>query len=73
MAWLGSGVAVAVAWPAAIAPIQPLAWELPYATDAALKNKPKKFNESLDKWEKVNNGGNCRPGKTKCMAPPPTP
>ena len=31
--WLGSGVAVAVAvaglWPAAIAPIRPLAWEPP--------------------------------------------
>ena len=32
-------------WPAAIAPIQPLAWEPPYATGAALKNKtPKKEN-----------------------------
>ena len=26
---------------AAIAPIRPLAWELPYATDAALKRKQK--------------------------------
>ena len=28
--------------PVAIAPIQPLAWEPPYATGTALKNKPKK-------------------------------
>ena len=27
---------------AAVAPIQPLAWELPYAADAALKRKIKK-------------------------------
>ena len=32
---LGSGVAVA--WPVAIAPIRPLAWEPPHATGAALK------------------------------------
>ena len=25
--------------PAAVPPIQPLGWELPYATDVALKNK----------------------------------
>ena len=39
---LRSEVAVAVAWPAATAPIQLLAWELPYAADAAptkTKNK----------------------------------
>ena len=30
--------------PAAIAPIQPLAWELPYAAGAALKRKEKKRN-----------------------------
>ena len=34
---LGSGVAVAVAQASAAAPIQPLAWELPYAAGAALK------------------------------------
>ena len=28
--------------PAAVAPIQPLAWELPYATAEALKSKKKK-------------------------------
>ena len=39
---LGSGVAVAVARPAAIAPTQPLALELPHATGAALKKKKKK-------------------------------
>ena len=29
-------------WPAAIAPIRPLAWELQYATGAALKDKQNK-------------------------------
>ena len=29
-------------WPAAAAPIQPLAWELPYSKDAALKKKRNK-------------------------------
>ena len=29
-------------WPAAVAPIQPLAWELPYAAGVALKTKKKK-------------------------------
>ena len=33
----GSSVAVVVVQTAAAAPIQPLAWELPYATGAALK------------------------------------
>ena len=28
-------------WPAAVAPIQPLAWEIPYATGMALKSKNK--------------------------------
>ena len=37
--WLGSGVAMAVAQASAPAPIQPLAWELPYATGVALKRK----------------------------------
>ena len=27
---------------AAVAPVQPLAWELPYATDSALKSKKQK-------------------------------
>ena len=29
-------------WPAAVAPIQPLAWETPYALGVALKSKKKK-------------------------------
>ena len=37
--WLGSGVAVAAA------PIQPLAWELSYAADEAVKRKNK--NEKI--------------------------
>ena len=40
---LGSGVAVAVA--SVAAPIQPLAWELPYVAGAATKRK-KKFEKS---------------------------
>ena len=57
--WIkGSGVALncgvdhrcslnlALLWPAAAAPNQPLAWELPYATGAALK---KKANEKKQK------------------------
>ena len=39
---LRSGIAVAVARPAAAAPFQPLAWELPYAMGVALKSKRKK-------------------------------
>ena len=39
---LRSGIAVAVAWSAAVAPIQPLAWELSYAMGVALKRKKKK-------------------------------
>ena len=35
--WFESGVAVAVVVAAATAPIRPLAWEPPYAADAALK------------------------------------
>ena len=41
--WLGSHIAMAVAWAAAVAPIQPPAWELPNATGVALnKEKEKK-------------------------------
>ena len=41
--WLRSGVAVAVAYRlAAMAPIQSLAWELPYAAGVALKKKKKR-------------------------------
>ena len=39
----GSDLALLWLWcrPAAAAPIRPLAWELPYAAAAALKNKNK--------------------------------
>ena len=40
MAWI-LGVAVAVARPAVVALILPLAWELPYALGATLKSKNK--------------------------------
>ena len=33
--------------PATVAPIQPLAWELPYATGVALKTKKKERKESI--------------------------
>ena len=35
--------------PAAAAPIQPLAWELPHAEGAALKSKSKKQNQKTPK------------------------
>ena len=37
-------------WQAAIAPVGPLAWELPYATAAGLKSKKKKKKLSLKTW-----------------------
>ena len=40
-------VAVAVGRPVAAAPIQHLAWELPYATGVALKRKKKKNNYQI--------------------------
>ena len=50
--WLGSGIAVIWYRLAAAAPILPLAWELPYATDAALhpcqkKSKKKKKKKGI--------------------------
>ena len=42
---LKSGVAVAVAQATAAVAIQPLAWELPYATGSALKELKKKKKE----------------------------
>ena len=43
----GSDPALLELWcrPATAAPIQPLSWEPPYATDAALKRKEKKRKE----------------------------
>ena len=42
----GSDLALLWLWRrlAAVAPIQPLAWELPYAMGVSLKNKPKQKN-----------------------------
>ena len=40
--WLGSSVAVVVVKLVAAAPIQPLAWELPYTTGMTLKRRKKK-------------------------------
>ena len=36
--------------PAAVAPIQPPAWEPPYATGAALKRKKKKERKKKKRW-----------------------
>ena len=44
--WLRSHVAMAVLWPAAAAPIQLLAQELPYAIGAAIKRTKKKTKTS---------------------------
>ena len=60
--WPRSCVAVAV-WqrPAAAALIQPLVWELPYATDAAIKRKRKrkrkKRKEGFSKEELLEDTG----------------
>ena len=37
-------------WPAATAPIGPLAWEPPYAAGEALKSKKKKKEERIATW-----------------------
>ena len=41
--------------PAAAAPFQPLAWELPYAADAALKKKKKITKKKLHEKDPGNN------------------
>ena len=43
-------IAVAVAWPAAIAPIGPLAWDLPNAVSVALKSKKQNKTKKLQ-WD----------------------
>ena len=43
-------------WPAAVAPIRPLAWELPCASGAALKSKKQKKKEmeaKAERWKQV--------------------
>ena len=46
--WIkGSGIVVAL--PVATAPIQPLAWELPYALSTALKRQKKKKKKKASK------------------------
>ena len=49
--WLGSSTVVAVAKPAAVALIGPLAWELPHAADVALKKKRKKTKTLMKEIE----------------------
>ena len=59
--WIGD---LALLWlwcrPAAVAPIRPLAWELPYATSTVLKIKGKK-KKGEDKGIESNKG--CDPGR----------
>ena len=44
----GSGVAVSCdCSPAAVAPIRPLAWELPYAAGVVLKRKKKRKRKKI--------------------------
>ena len=47
----GSDLALLCLWsrPAAVASVRPLAWEPPYAEDAALKKKTKKKKEKKKK------------------------
>ena len=45
--------------PAAAAPIQPLAWEPPYAKDMSLKKKKERERERNSKREGINNGNNA--------------
>ena len=40
--------------PAAVAPIRPLAWELPYATGCGPKKKKKKKKETLENSTRIN-------------------
>ena len=47
---LGSGVAMALVQAGSCSPIQPLAWELPYAMNAALKKKEKDQIKLLFCW-----------------------
>ena len=60
----GSDLALLWLWcrPAAAAPVQPLAWELPYATGAALK-KQKTKNKPLREGKQINTFKTLREGK----------
>ena len=49
----GSDLVVLWLWPAAMAPIRPLAWEPPYVTGAALKKVYKSTN-LVSIWRKGN-------------------
>ena len=49
---LRSSVAMAVAKTSAAAPIQPLPWELPYATGTAIKRKKKEREEGRREWDR---------------------
>ena len=58
--WLRSVIAVAMLQPAAAAPIQPLAWELPCAAGTALK-RPKKKKKKKKKKRKLSFNGKWNP------------
>ena len=60
------GLDLVLLWlPAAVAPIQPLAWEPPYAIGVALKTqKTKKKKKKRNEKEKGNEGKNLVPQPT---------
>ena len=53
---LGFCVAVARPWPAAVFPIQPLPWKLPYDAGAALKSKKEEEEEKEEEGGKEEEG-----------------
>ena len=59
--WLGSGVAVAVVCADSCSSIRPLAWELPYAVNAALKRKRRKGRKEKNREKKTKNNNKARP------------
>ena len=47
--------------PVAIAPIGPLAWELPYALDVALDKRQKKNQKHLSVFSNIKDGNRLKP------------
>ena len=45
---------------AAVAPIQPLAWEIPYATGVALREKQNKTKQNMDNNKVIHHTIICR-------------
>ena len=53
----GSDVAMLWLWPAVLAPIRPLAWELPYAVGTVLKKTKDKKKKNLFPEDPIQDGG----------------